>query len=101
MFNRHHQYRSIEVGSDDMTLLREVRRTTHYIVATLLDLGNKSRAIVGHGDVHTVAYGYGIGTADASQAKLTLHLAIDHRTIYGLYGVPATGTSYYYALCHL
>ena len=80
------EQRLIDVGSQDMALLREVDGLADDVVATVVDADNPALVV----DLYTVADGYGIGAADAFQAEVALHLTVKKLAIVRADGVPAS-----------
>ena len=85
----------VDVGGDDVTLLREVGRLADDVVAAVADGGNESRSLGVLDYLHAVADGHGIGAPDAFQPEVSLYLAVHHPPVIRLDGVPASGVSYY------
>ena len=79
----HHEGSLVHIGRDDVALLGEVGSLADDIIATLVNLGNKSRLAVVLLDGYAIAHGNGVGGADASQAKVALHLAFYDATVVG------------------
>ena len=89
----------VEVGGDDVRLLREVGRAADDVVLAVLYLGDKGRAFPVFNDVDTVAHGHGVGAADAFQAEVPLYLALHVASFVRANQVPAAGV-FDYEACH-
>ena len=84
--HRNHQQCLVDIGCQDVALLREVDGLTNDVVATILDFRNP--ILVVHRDA--VAYGHRIRRADSLDAEIALYLTIKQLAIVRQDGVPAT-----------
>jgi len=105
MRHRDHQQGQVDVGRNDMALLREVGGLADDVVATVLDIGYQRILLLFHRTslrvsspigglrglyAYTIAHCHRIGAADALEAKVTLHLTIKKLAIVRADGVPTS-----------
>ena len=81
------QQRLVDIGSEDMALLREVDGLTDDVVLTILNFRNP--VAFTHSD--TVAHSHRISRADSLDAEIALYLTIKELVIVRTDGVPASG----------
>ena len=92
----HDQESLVDVGSDDVRLLRQVAGAADDVVATRHDGSDERSAIVGRKtDFHAVAHSHGVGGADAFDAEVTLDFAIHFAAAIEADHVVRTGVSDY------
>ena len=97
---RCHEHGLVDVGGDDVTLLAEVDGAAHYVVAAVCDVGDVGRAVgAGRGHMHEVAHGHGVGGAQALDAEVALHLAVDFAPLGGFYHIVRAGVAHYASCC--
>ena len=94
MSDCHHKKRLIYIGSNDMTLLREVDALPDNVVAAVFNLSNEGYSLLtssggGRRKHHTIAYGYRVCASDTSQTEISLDLRINQLAIVRQDGVPA------------
>ena len=81
MIDRNNQCRLVYISRKYMTLFAEISGATDDIITALLYLANPMRAIFLYFDFHKIAYSYGIGTTDATDAEIAFYTAFHIRTI--------------------
>ena len=91
----HDEQALVEVGGDDVRLLREVRRASDDVVLPVVYFGDERRPLRVGADAHPVAHGHGVGAADSFQAEVALDLAFHQAAVVRLDDVPAAGVLYY------
>lgn len=84
------QHRLVEVGGDDVRLLRQVGGAADDVVFPLFNRGDKGCALFVDVDLHPVAHGYGVGGADVLEAEIAFYLTFDLPPVVGPDGIPAT-----------
>jgi TRAP-type mannitol/chloroaromatic compound transport system permease small subunit len=81
MVDRDNQCRLVYISRENMALLTEISGATDDIITALFYLANPMCAIVLYFDFHEIAYSYGIGTTDATDAEIAFYTAFHIRTI--------------------
>ena len=99
MVHGDHQHALVQVGRDDVRLLREVGGAPDDVVFPVLDFGDEGCPFPVFDDAYTVAHGHGVGAADAFQAEVAFHLALHVAPVVRADDVPAAGILDYEA-CH-
>ena len=89
------QERLVDVCSNDMALLREVRRLSDNIIPTVFYLSDESRSLLIRCDDNMVTNSHRIGRANSFQTEIALNLAIYCLAFLGFHRVPATCVLYY------
>ena len=79
----------VEVGRDDVRLLREVRGTADDVVAPVFDFADEGGAFLIEQDVYVVAHRHGVGAANTLQAEVAFDFALDTASVFGADEVPA------------
>lgn len=79
----------VEVGRDDVRLLREVRGTADDVVAPVFDFADEGSAFLIEQDVYVVAHRHGVGAANTLQAEVAFDLALDAAPVFRLDEIPA------------
>ncbi len=70
-----HDAEEVDIGGDDVCLLGEVSGASDDVVATVVDIGDKSGAVVKELEVDTVAHGNGVGLLGAVKAVVAAEAA--------------------------
>ena len=89
------QKHQVYVRGQDVALLRKVRGLADNIVPAVQNVRYQPHALLVRGlHLHPVAHSHRVGVANATQAKVALHLARKRRAIVRADDVPASGVLY-------
>ena len=80
----------IDIGGDDMALLREINTLANNVIASVTDVGDEGCALLVGDNRHTITDGDRVSATDTFQAKVALHLTIKKLAIVREDGVPAS-----------
>ena len=89
VIHRNHKQCLVYIGSQDMTLLAEIRRFTDDIVSAVFDGRDEGGAFLVGDKLHIVTHSHRICTADALQSEIAFYFTFNQLAIVGLDGVPA------------
>ena len=79
----------VEVGSDDVRLLRQVGRPSDDVVLAVFDFADEGGTFLVENDLHVVAHSYRVGAADTLQAEVPFDFAFDTPSVFCLDEIPA------------
>ena len=94
-----HQKRLIDIGRDDMSLLRKVARTPYYVIFPRHDSRDKRHCARIAVKLHAVTDSHRICGANPLEPEIALYLRLHLATIVGSHGIEASRVSYY-GSCH-
>ena len=86
--NGNEQQSLVDIGRQDMTLLRKIRRFADNIVSSIFDGRDKSRSFLIEDELNAVAHGHGIGASNAFQPEVSFDFAFDDGTLVGFHRIP-------------
>ena len=83
----------VEVGSQDVRLLREIGSTPNDVILARRDSRYKCHTIGIYRNLHLVAHGNGVGCSYPFDAEITLNFTVEQLSGIIFHDIPTTGVS--------